>query len=83
MKEKKGDDIPYDLGITYLDFIENKDEWILWRTLGHYTDNGAWVPPVSFLEAELMPKRKLDAFFALDNLVELMRKQQRRKSKNG
>lgn len=79
MKEQKGDDLPYDLGILYEDYRDYKDEWILWRTLGRYDSNGVWVAPVSFLEAELLPKRKLDLFFSLDNIFEIMRKQNAKK----
>ena len=82
MKEEKGDDLPYELGISYEDFLEYKSEWILWRSLGAYNQDNVWVAPVSFVEAENMPKRKLDAFLILDDLLELMRKQLvRKKSK--
>jgi hypothetical protein len=43
--------------------------------------NGAWIAPVSFVEAQQLPTDMINAFFALDNLVAKMAKQQANKGK--
>lgn len=60
------------------DFLKYRDGWKLWRALGHYTD-GAWVPPVSFVEAAALPKAMLDVFQELDFFLEQMKKHQAKK----
>jgi len=56
------------------DFLEHRDNWILWRSLGHEVE-GQWVAPVSFKEAQEMPKKMLDTFLTLDNYFGKMSKQ--------
>jgi len=51
----------------------------LWRNLGHVDSNGAWVAPVSFVEAQQLPGNMLNVFLALDNLTAKMAKQEAKK----
>lgn len=48
---------------------------MLWRGLGRVDSNGTWVPPVSYLEAQYIPTRKLHVFMALDSMVVKLAKQ--------
>jgi hypothetical protein len=48
---------------------------LLWRTLGWYTESGAWVAPVSFVEAQNMPKKMLKTFLTLDDVLSRMERQ--------
>ena len=54
---------------------------MLWRNLGHADSNGTWVAPISFLDAQKIPARMLNAFFTLDNLVYKLAKQKAGKGK--
>lgn len=51
----------------------------MWRNLGHVDSNGAWVAPVSFVEAQQLPGNMLNVFLALDNLTAKMAKQEAKK----
>lgn len=57
------------------DFHAYRDNWTLWRTLGHFSESGSWVAPVSFIEAQTMPKPMLDVFLTLDDIIGRMQKQ--------
>jgi hypothetical protein len=61
--------------------LRYKDDWLLWRNLGHVDSNGAWVAPVSFVEAQQLPDNMLSVFFALDNMVAKMAKQEAKKKR--
>ena len=54
------------MNFTLEAFYKYRDEWILYRSLGHETESGAWVSPLSYLEALTMPKEKIDVFQGLD-----------------
>ncbi len=51
----------------------------MWRNLGRVDGNGAWVAPVSFVEAQQLPDNMLSVFLALDNLTAKMAKQKAKK----
>jgi len=62
------------------DFMQYRDLWKLWRSLGHYDGNESWVAPISFLEATQVPnKRMLDTFFEMDDFFERMKRHRRKK----
>ena len=70
--------------MRYEDFLEYKSIWLLWRNLGHVTEGGSFVPPISFMEADQLPKVMLDVFFELDSWIDkMMRELAKRKQKNG
>jgi hypothetical protein len=52
---------------------------LLWRALGSYTESGTWKAPVSFIEAQTLPKEMLDTFFKLDDVISRMEKQYMKK----
>lgn len=78
---KKSDDIPHELDINIDDFRAFRDNWTLWRNLGHHID-GSWVAPVSFLEALRIPKAELDIYFILDDVFGRMQRQFAKKNKD-
>lgn len=65
------------MDISLEDFYLYRDEWKLWRSLGHYVDvdNVTWVAPISFAEASDMPRAMLDVFLTLDGMLSKMRAQ--------
>jgi len=73
--------LPQFLEFEYDDFLRHRDDWLLWRNLGHVDTNGAWIAPVSFTEAQQLPAKMLNVFFSLDNLVEKMMKQKADKNR--
>jgi hypothetical protein len=52
-----------------------KDDWLLWRTLGYTDADGMWIAPVSFLEAQSLPKAMLNVFLQLDDILFRMQQQ--------
>lgn len=73
--KSRSSDLPTWTDISPEEFDIYKDDWMLWRALGTYNGSGAWVAPVSFLEAQDLPKRQLDVFFALDDFLDRMYQQ--------
>jgi len=80
MLKSASDIIPRHLTITIEQFHLHKGNWLLWRNLGHFDQSGSWVAPVSFVEAQSLPKDMLDTFFELDNLVSKTIKQTAKKN---
>lgn len=77
-----GDALPEIINIDFADFLEYKDDWILWRALGHTNEAGSWVAPISFLEAQRIPDRMLNIFFTLDDMLgRLQRQKEKQRSK--
>ncbi len=66
------------MDITLEQFHRYRDDWLLWRALGHYVDE-SWVAPVSFVEASEMAKEMIDTFKTLDDLIGRMRRQFQKK----
>lgn len=81
---KPNDDLPgiEEFEIDYSDFLKYRDDWKLWRSLGHFTDSGAWVAPVSFQEAQALPMDMIQVFFTLDNLLERMQNNKKKQSQS-
>lgn len=73
--DKQSDDLPHELDIDLDAFHAHRDNWTLWRALGHYSPSGSWVTPVSFLEAQQLPKEALDVYLMLDDLLGRMQRQ--------
>ncbi|GIK43988.1 MAG: hypothetical protein BroJett011_78210 [Chloroflexota bacterium] len=73
------DALPQFLEFEFADYVRYKDNWIVWRSLGHVDANGTWVAPVSFTEALRLPAKMLEVFFYLDDLVDKMARQKRRR----
>jgi hypothetical protein len=76
--ERNGVPLYYE-NISIEDFFRFREDWIVWRNLGHADNNGAWVAPVSFLEAQQLPTKMIGTFFVLDDLVSEMIKQNKNK----
>jgi hypothetical protein len=70
--------VPATVDISRSEFLQHREAWKLYRSLGHYQD-GAWVPPISFLEAVTLPKAMLDVFQELDHFLSQMQKHQMKK----
>ena len=81
LKADSGDALPQHLTVPIESFDRYKDHWLLWRNLGHYSDSGAWIPPVSFIEAVSMPKDMLDVFIVLDEWLYKMIHQKKNNGK--
>ena len=81
--KESGSDVPSEVDFTLESFRKYKGEWLLYRAIGHETDGGAWVSPLSFEEAKKYPKEKLDVFQGLDYFLAQMRKHKAKKSKSG
>lgn len=56
-----------------VDFMRYRGDWKLWRALGSRDTEGNWHAPISYLEAQKLPKAMLDIFFILDDYFERMR----------
>jgi hypothetical protein len=78
-----GSDVPSQVDFTLEAFYRYRDEWLLYRSLGHETDAGAWVSPLSFSEVLSMPKEKIDVFQGLDHFFAQMQKHNAKKKKTG
>ncbi len=76
-----GNALPRFFEFSYEEFLRYKDDWLLWRNLGRVDGNGAWIAPVSFVEAQQLPDNMLSVFFALDNMVAKMAKQEAKKKR--
>ena len=66
---------------TMDEFNEHKGNWLLYRSLGHQTDSGVFVSPLSYNEAQAMPKRQVEMFMQLDEIAEKMIRQLSKKGK--
>jgi len=80
VEREQSDDTPLHVDISLKSFFAHRDNWLLWRALGHY-ENGSWVAPVSFLEAQRIKKEALDVFMTLDDWYGRMRRQNEKKKK--
>jgi hypothetical protein len=79
-----GDDLPLVYDIDYDAFLKYKGSWLLWRSLGRRDASGNWEPPLSFVEADQLPKDKIDFFLSMDEvfrkkLAQLSKKKTNRK----
>ncbi len=82
--EKKDDALPETVNFTYDEFEQVRDEWVLWRSLGHIDASGAWIPPITFDRLDTMPLRKLKIFLELDaNLAKLAKQRTQIEKKYG
>jgi hypothetical protein len=59
--------------------LKYRGDWKLWRALGRYDANGAWVAPLSFWDAMKLPKPMIDTFLELDDFLERMKRHQAKK----
>lgn len=59
-------------------FLKYRDAWKHYRSMGHYAD-GAWVPPISFVEALALPAEMMTVFQELDHFLSQMQKHQAKK----
>lgn len=48
---------------------------MLYRAMGHFNESGAFVPPLSYLEAQQLPKRTVEMFMHFDEYAEKMLRQ--------
>ena len=72
---RHGDDLPLEYDIDEDSFHKYKGSWLLWRSLGRYDSNGSFAPPLSFLEADSLPKSKIDFFLAMDDILATKQRQ--------
>lgn len=54
--------------MTIENFTRYKDAWLRYRQIGNFDANGNFMSPISFLEAEQLPKVMMDTFNELDHL---------------
>ena len=47
----------------------------MYRGMGHMSEGGAFVPPLSYAEAQQMPKREIELFMIFDEYAEKMIRQ--------
>lgn len=73
--QRSSDDLPLEYDIDDNAFRKYKGSWLLWRSLGRYDGNGGWEPPLSFVEADELPKDKVDFFLAMDDILSKKQKQ--------
>jgi hypothetical protein len=66
--------VPSTVEFSDAEFLQYREAWTLYRRMGHYDSGGAWVPPISFLEALEMPKAMLNTFQGLDHFLDQMQK---------
>jgi hypothetical protein len=57
------------------DFHREKDDWLIYREMGHRNSNGGFEPPLSLSDAISMPERKRAVFRTLDYIYSLMEMQ--------
>ena len=43
--------------------------------MGYLNENGAFVPPLSYMEAQQMPKRQIELFMVFDEYADKMLRQ--------
>lgn len=79
---KGGDDLPLVYEIDFDAFQKYKGSWLLWRALGNYDANGNWGAPLSFVEADQLPKDKIDFFLQMDDIVKKKQAQLTKKKAN-
>lgn len=80
--KESGSDVPSTVDFTLEAFHKYKRDWLLYRSLGHKTDGGMWVSPLSYEYARGAPKEMLDVFQGLDYFLAQMEKK-RAKKKEG
>lgn len=71
--------VPNTTDIRMADFLKYRDLWLLYRSVGRYDSNGAWVRPISFLDAARIPKRMMDTFLDMDSFYEHVKRDQEKK----
>lgn len=79
--KEPGSDIPSSVDFTQEIFDKYKSLWLLWRALGHETDSGRWVAPLSFSEALRFPKQMIDFFLDMDGFLGRMKIHNEKKRK--
>jgi hypothetical protein len=73
------DAFPLFFDFTLDEFHEHKGNWLLYRSMGHMSDAGQFVPPISYHEAQAMPKREIEIFMCLDEIAEKTLRQMTKK----
>jgi hypothetical protein len=73
------DAFPLYFDFTLDEFHEHKGNWLLYRSMGHLSDAGQFIPPISYHEAQAMPKREIEIFMCLDEIAEKTLRQMTKK----
>lgn len=60
---------------TLEEFHQYKGNWLLYRSMGHLNESGAFVSPLSYTEAQGLPKRQVEMFLQFDELADKMIRQ--------
>lgn len=60
------------LEFTMDEFHQHKGNWLLYRAMGEINANGSFVPPLSYFEAQQMPKRTMQLFMIFDDYADRM-----------
>jgi hypothetical protein len=71
--------VPSSIDFTLESFRKYKERWLLYRSLGHETDGGGWVSPLSYEFASQAPKEMIDVFQGLDYQLAQMKKHRAKK----
>jgi hypothetical protein len=61
------------------EFYRYRGDWLLYRSLGHFSDAGAFIPPLSYADAQQMPKRQVEMFMEFDDITDRLQKQMSKK----
>ena len=80
-EQQPTDDLPRDLDIDLAVFHKKKRAWLTWRACGYTDAGGAFVRPVTFLEALQMPPEELRLFLDLDTYFDKLHQQFLNKTK--
>jgi hypothetical protein len=67
-RQKPTDNFPVEIDTTLDNFERFKGKWLRYRRVGSFDANGNFRAPISFLEAEQLPKIMIDTFRELDFL---------------
>ena len=67
------------MDFTIEEFHLYKGNWLLYRGMGHTDENGAFISPLTYFEAQQMPKREIEIFMRLDDLASKTIRSQTRK----